>query len=111
MMKRERPSMAFTFSVEPAQIFDPILLDQTVTCGEDEICIRRLLTGGAQLACDLSAMIRRVQQDMSQDIFHGAGPRLALGVFVFHFLREPGSSKLAEEFAPSTREVSDLLAA
>ena len=74
----------------------------------DVVRVGGRFTTGAQLASDLPAMIRRVQRHVCENVFHGAGPRLALAVFVGHFVRECGGRKLAQVFLPSLRKVRDL---
>ena len=74
----------------------------------DEVRISWRFSPGAHLTSDLSAMIRRVQQHVRQNIFHRAAPKLALAVFVGDLLRERCGRKPAEEFAPKVSDVCDL---
>src|SRR5258708_2793710 len=76
------------------------LFNQTLAYGVDEIRICRLLAASAHLGGDLSAMIRRVQQNMGQNVLHGAIPRLALAVLVRDILSKMRGRKLAEISAP-----------
>jgi len=72
--------------------------------------IRRggLDAAGAHLARDLPAMIRRVQQDMGQDVLQGAIPRLSLAVFVSDIPRKNRRRKIAELLIPKRSEFGDL---
>src|SRR5271156_5023648 len=54
-------------------------------------------------------MIRRVQHHMGQNVFHGAGPGLALCVLVDDRLGESRRRNLAEKIAPELSDVGDLL--
>src|SRR5271170_4311387 len=74
-----------------------ILFNQALAHGVDEVRIGRLLPARPHQARDLAAMIRRVQHHVGQNVFHGAGPWLALGVLVDDRLRKSGRRKLAEE--------------
>src|SRR5580698_11599153 len=53
-------------------------------------------------------MIRRVQYYVGQNVFHGAGPRLAFSVLIDNRVRKPGRRKLIEEIVPETGDLHDL---
>src|SRR5258707_1168224 len=67
-----------------------------------------LLSVGAHLACDLPAMICRVQQYVGQNVLHGTGPLFALAVLVSDIIGESRGRKLAEISGPKGREFRDL---
>src|SRR5580658_4891922 len=113
----ERPSMGVFLppsahsmkSIQSILNFNQCLFDQALAHGVDEVRIGGLLAAGAHQACDLPAMIRRVQDDVGQNVFHGACPRLTLAVLVDDCVGESRGRKLAEEISPELSDLGDLL--
>src|SRR5258708_37796016 len=54
----------------------------------------------AHLAGDLSAMVGRMHQDVSQNVLHGVCPRLSFGVLVRNHLGKERRRKTLEVFSP-----------
>src|ERR1700733_4378660 len=65
------------------------LLNQTLTYGVNEVGVYGRPATGTNMDGDLSAMIGGVHQDVSQNVFHGAGPWFAQGIFVGDFFGKP----------------------
>src|SRR3954452_19648533 len=74
----------------------------------DVVGVRRLHTRRAQVARDLSAMIRRVDRDVGQNFFHGVGPGLTLGVGVRNALGE-SLMVLGQILGPLARQLSQVI--
>ena len=68
--------------------------------GMNEISVSGLQSSGAHFEGDLSAVIGGVHQDMREDIFDAAGPRLSLAVAVLDGLIESGRKQAGKEFGP-----------
>src|ERR1700733_7677048 len=84
------------------------LFNQALASGVDEIGVGGLLPASAHFVRDLAAMVGRVEQHVTQDVFDSAGPGLSLAVLVVDFLREVGWQKFDEEGAPAGGELCDL---
>ena len=74
----------------------------------NKIRIGRSLSGSARLAGNLPAMIRRVQQNVSQNIFGRAAPGFAFAVLVGDAFRELLRRKASQIFVPQARNFSNL---
>ena len=54
----------------------------------NEVGVGGLRSGGAELQGDLSAMVSRVEEDVSENVFDAAGPNLAFGVAILDVVVE-----------------------
>src|SRR5712671_1486307 len=75
-------------------------LDQPLAHGMDEVRGGGYSSARAHLAGDLSAMVGRMHQDVSQNVLHGVCPRLSLGVLVRNHLGKERRRKTLEVFSP-----------
>src|SRR5258707_1935123 len=85
-----------------------ISLDQPLADRMNEVCIGGRLAVRAHMAGNLSAMIRRVHQDVSQNILYAVCPRLAFAVLVGNRIGEVGRRKGLEVFSPQPPKLCHL---
>ena len=78
---------------------------ETLPYGVDVIGVRRLVTRRSDVARDLAAMMRGVEDHVRQDVSDSARPGFPLRVDVGHGLAETGGSQRSQVLRPEAREL------